>query len=341
MPPAITTRISPEQFMRESSETPEARVETMSPDVKRRAVAAATVSREILLRALVHRLAPDRFPVSADHASFEVFASRLVSEMGSDTFNRLRPTLERMADSEAERAAVLRTAPTFHLKRPIENAALASLLKLDISKLVPPTEKPIFKIPPKATPPKFNRAFLNLRRLQCLDETNPEGGADDMILGGVLIGPSGTATAVKSFVAGEFDDGTVWDYGVIPLGALKLDTTAEYPKNMYCVFHLVESDSDDQEVADAVSGVCTIAATFCTAIGQGLAAAAFAAAAGIIDTFASLFIDEDHFPPYGIQMRLDSENEFGPDGVDKNRRTGSIKGHGGTYRVGYRWELAA
>lgn len=186
----------------------------------------------------------------------------------------------------------------------------------------------------------FKGLLLILRKLHAMDETNPEGGDDDMILGGIRVGASGNVAVIPGFFAGNFDDGDVQNFGALPLGRYSLLSTPGYPKCFYAIFTLVESDSDDQEVADtlttALNVVAKVAGTWNAAVGIVVAA---------IGTLLSVIlggvIDEDWFPPYGIELCLTGPNQWGPAGKSKNLLTPGISGHGGTYRIGYRWQLVA
>ena len=56
--------------------------------------------------------------------------------------------------------------------------------------------------------------------------------------------------------------------------------------------------------------------------------------------FFSNIIDEDEFPPYGIHLKMNGENQFGGS-ESGNLRTADIRAHGGTYRIGFKWSLNA
>jgi hypothetical protein len=189
---------------------------------------------------------------------------------------------------------------------------------------------------------QYRRLDLLVRALHCVDETNPESGDDDMVLGGVLIGAGGNIATARALVCGTFDDGDYYSYGLYPFGMFSLRSTPSYPKTFYAIFYLVESDSDDAEVAQALTQALAM-------VGQ-IVGTAYAGAAGgalvsaIINTagnFISMFIDEDRFPPYAIQLVLNNQNGFNGNASSSNIATGNIRGHGGTYRIGYKWHLAA
>jgi hypothetical protein len=110
---------------------------------------------------------------------------------------------------------------------------------------------------------------------------------------------------------------------------------------MYCIFKLVESDSDDAEVArDLTSTISFLASTILSAVASPLVGATAGAVLQAIGDFVSNLIDEDEFRPYGVRLTLASEDQFG--GHDSGRlATGDITGHGGRYRIGYRWLLGA
>jgi hypothetical protein len=138
-----------------------------------------------------------------------------------------------------------------------------------------------------------------LRAVHCVRETSG-GGSDEIVLGAVLVGASGNTKVVPAQVIGDFDDdgdGAAYvSTGDLPLGQFSLRTTNGYPKTMYCILQLVESDQDDADAAqgltDALSVIVTIAVSALATPAAGAAAGAVVTAVGAL---IALFISDD--PP--------------------------------------------
>ena len=129
--------------------------------------------------------------------------------------------------------------------------------------------------------------------------------------------------------------------GELSLGQYSLKTTAGYPKHLYAIFKLVESDSNDAKVAKQLTDTLSfLASTIIGAMLSPAAGAVVGAVIGAIDNLIANVIDEDELRPYGIRLTLSNQNQFGGP-VGPKQRTGTITGHGGKYRIGYRWVLGA
>jgi hypothetical protein len=284
-----------------------------------------------VVKGLLHRADPRAFAISADVDTLENQAAAAVRSIDAQTFEHMRPKLQQLA---ADTAKVQK----------LTGVAMPELKKSNaiIFKPTPPQGA----VPRSGSAPqKYRRLDLNLRKLHCVDETNggvfsPEDGTDDMVLGAIRIGAGGNVDYTKAIVAGEFaHDNTYRNFGELPFGSVSLRTTPGYPKTFYWIFQLVESDSDDAEVA---AGITTALRTVVTMVAGMVGGAGIGAIAGaVVDAIGmiiGLFIDDDVFSPYGVAIRLDSENDLGSDGV-RDEHTGNISAHGGTYRIGYRLRL--
>jgi hypothetical protein len=295
---------------------------------REQALEGAGAAGALLLKGLLHRADPKAFPVPRDPAAPEAVAARLARELTPRAFERVAPNLERVLREPARLARIVGARRTVNLRA----------ASLDVA----PRQLPA-SVTASATTrgAKYRRVHLVLRAIHCKQITTPRDNPDEIVLGGVLIGAGGNVVAANSIVCGEFSSGEYADFGEIYLGQYSLRSTSGYPKHMYCIFKLVESDSDDAEVArDLTSTISFLASTILSAVASPLVGATAGAVLQAIGDFVSNLIDEDEFRPYGVRLTLASEDQFG--GHDSGRlATGDITGHGGRYRVGYRWLLGA
>ena len=308
----------------------------LTPKERESAADIAAAAGTLAMKGLLHRLDSKKYPVPANSSSAEAKAAKLAKEIPANVFARLRPLLEKAVREPARMSRSVGKLKKVDFQKPDLSADFKSLSVKPVWKPFQPNED--------NTPrggAKFNRVHLILRKLHCVDETNPEGGDDDMILGAVLIGASGNIKVPKAFVAGHFDTGEIQNFGELFLGQYSLNTTSGYPKSFYCIFKLVESDSDDKEVAEQLTATLSFIANVVLSLFAGpLVGQTAGALMQAVGSFFSGLIDEDEFPPYGIRLKMNGENHFGGS-ESGNLRTEDIRAHGGAYRIGYKWSLNA
>jgi len=313
--------------------------ESLSEEERAEASRISKVVTGAFVKGLFHRLEPAAVALDGDVAGAETPAAVAIQRIAAPEFERMKPKLVQLR-GDTNRIKAL-TGLTFDslksagaIRMPVIHHHLLKPTTVPKPPQVPKPQKPS-----KPPPPKYNRLDLNLRRLHCVDETNPEGGADSMVLGAMRIGASLNVDYTPAIVAGDYDDGDARSFGELYFGSVSLRSTTTWPKTFYWIFQLVESDSDDAEVAQGVTGaVSIVAAAFGTYFGGPAAGALVKAIIDALGGLLGVFIDEDIFPPYGVVIKLNSENDLGSDGI-RDEHTGNITGHGGAYRIGYRLRL--
>lgn len=318
-------------------------LDSLPPAERKRARELSAAASALIIKGLLNRLDPKAFPVPRDAASPEAKAAALAGGLSPRAFARLAPHVERAAKEPARITRALGPLGKVDLRKADltpDLGSLSSLMRRGPLQRLDDGEEDAPR-PKSAKGARFNRMHWVLRGLHCVDETDPEGGNDDMVLGGLLVGASGRVKVIPGIVCGTFNDGDRQNFGELFLGSVNLRSTPGFPKSFYAIFKLVESDSDDREVAQQMtSTISFIANTFMSVL---VSPAAGQVAGAIVDTFGSMIgniIDEDEFPPYGARVTLNSENQFGGH-ISPNLRTGDIRGHGGRYRIGYRVILNA
>lgn len=327
---------------------PPARI-PLSADEKVAVGDAVATANALMLNALLHRFDPVAYPVSESASALEKAAIKHVAGLAPKTFNRLLPGISRVLGDARSRRRYLRHLSDIELNKADVSRRITKALKgkqVNLRVATIPRGETIARA--AAGTLNWTQLHLQVRAIHCVDETDPEGGSDDMVLGGAMIGASGNVASAKSFVAGEFDDGTRISYGLKLFGVFNLNAKKDYPKTYYAVFQLVESDSDDKEVAEGLTKtVSFIASAVVGALATPAVGAVVAAVVDAIGSFIGMFISDDHFPPWSAWVRQDGPTRFktnggvtwdGPESPDL--RTEDIVGHGGRYRIGYRWAMA-
>jgi hypothetical protein len=319
------------------------------------ATAAAGAATALVLKGLLNRLDPGTYVAPTRQDTPEAAAISVARGLDEGTFRRMTPRLKALAADPARVARMLGAAGAVDLRkpslgltlaRPIAGAAALHHVGVGTTAEDGPAAPPAPRSAVARSLARYSRMDLVLRAVHCVDETDgvfgSEAGADEIVLGGVLVGASGHTKVVKARFIGDFDDGDYVSLGEFPFGQYSLRTTAGYPKTMYCILQLVESDQDDADAAKALTGaLSSIATVAVSALATPAAGAVAGALVSAVGGMIGLFIDDDPFPPYGIRVTLHSENEFGSDADSGRLRTNNIVGQGGAYRVGYRWLLNA
>lgn len=326
-------------------------LDKLTPAEKAEAKQQAQVALAFFIKGVLNRANPSTYPLEAAADSPEGLISFSIKGMKPAAFNKMKLKIDTFLADENKKALILGKFKSIDFKK--------KSIRADVDKIHGKTIRPNISVAPDAAAvdlikpgqaqglggasgvgtemPAFNRMDLVLRAVKCVDETNPESpGDDDIVVGGLIIGCTGNVKKTSSIVSCHFDDGDYCNHGAIPVGTYNITACSGYPKTFYTIIQLVEADSDEAETAEFLSDVMQMVAVATAGTGYG---AIFAAVAGALEMFAAIFFDDDAFYPYGVQLNLPSANAFGSDGRSNNWRTNGISDHGGTYQVGYYWQL--
>ncbi|HKR12825.1 MAG TPA: hypothetical protein VJT15_12265 [Pyrinomonadaceae bacterium] len=297
---------------------------SLSANERKEAEDSAQIIHALAMKALLHRLDPKAFPASGDAGSPEAEVIKLVQTLKSKPLAKLRPLIENRRDQAVEFSRVIKAAG------------------LKLNGLAQNNQEEDHPMSGDIQISSFNRVNLVVRALHCLDETNPEIGSDDMILAGVLIGASGNTNIAHTIIRGGFDDGERVEFQSPQrdFGSFSLTSTPSYPKSFFAIFKLHESDGDDADVAAGLEFMLRLYSQAARAQHQSapLSIRAFRVA-NSTQAALNLWYSPPAFSPCGIVLNLNSQNQFGG-AQSGNLRTGNIRGHGGTYRIGYKWRLS-
>ncbi len=300
---------------------------------RRKALQMADAISALMLKAFLSRRDPAVYRLSANPDSLERKVDAVVKTLSPKTLARL----DRLTRSPTETRKKLRGLSDIDLKAELTPATLrlpAQRSKNDEESVNTPSLDVRRQV---CAAGKYNRLTLILQRIHCNEETDGIGGSDEMFLSGLMVGASGSAKTMGTVNCGDFDSGEGHSYGMLPIGSFNLNTTNHYPKDFFVIFQLVESDSSDAATArDLTKLLKGVVEKVLDAFGgQGYSAMVGAIISAVGGFIASMFGD-DYFPHYGVYLQLNSENQFGGN-MSGYWRTEKIKGHGGSYQIGFRW----
>ncbi len=314
--------------------------EQLNARERSQADAVARQAAALCLKALFHQIDPARYPINPDPTSLEARAAACAASLPALGLARLSISLKSLARRPAQLRRLLgEQGPSLAELRP---AGLDARLGLRAAT----ARLPALRTPertPRAVPRSattYTRCHLLLRAIHCVRETQPAGW-DEIIFGGLCIGASGNVAVIRGFDAGDFRTGTYASYGEMFLGQYSLRSTPGYPKSLYAIFQLIESDSNDAAVARALTNALSMLAGIVVSFFASPAAgAAVSSTINLLGGLIGLLVGDDVMRPYGIRLTMNSQNHFGGP-VGPKQHTGNITGHGGAYRIGYRWVLGA
>ncbi|MEL6342019.1 MAG: hypothetical protein AAFV53_02725 [Myxococcota bacterium] len=202
---------------------------------------------------------------------------------------------------------------------------------------------------------------LEISQVRCIDETNPEfWGSDEIAIGGTSVDETGDVKAINEiYVGGGFDDGDAKNYSpYMRFHYFNVLEGKSWPKKYSITMLLAEKDSGGfQSVLNKLYGIIRdelkkkIGGWVGTAlepylgpfISQAIGAAVAWAVDWLINWFIGLFGD-DVFRPVTVTMNHVALNARftinGRWGYSYSPwRYAYFSGHGGRYRVTYRWRL--
>jgi hypothetical protein len=312
-------------------------MDTLSAEERADVEEHAPAIRTALLKAVMARAEPTRFIVADDQdndADLERSAMRAISVLDDSLVERLVPRVNRLLRDEPNARRMMGANVTRNLREPLRIKRIRPRITLR-----PPQQQERAGASPPQT--VYTRALVELRAVHCLRITEPRDNPDEMVLGTILVGASGNVKAGRSFDLDTFHSGDLFSYGDLPIGQYSLKTTDGYPKHMYVLFKLVETDADGRETArDLTKAIGGMAQGIVSVFAGAMAGATAGMLVSAIGGFFQGLIDEDEFPIVGKRLTLNHMHDLGGS-VGPRERTGDIGGHGGKYRIGFRWLMGA
>ncbi|MEO5947135.1 MAG: hypothetical protein ABIP79_10005 [Chitinophagaceae bacterium] len=309
-----------------------------------------------VLKAMLHRIDPLTYPIDDKPGSVEKIALEAIDKFSPSTLKKAKARTNILMANVQKKSKLLGKLKDLDFKKKLITPEIKRISKIEFKPVIRTVQDGAFLNTDQSNVqfigvggsssgnyennnvPVFNKLDLVLRKVHCVDETEPEGGDDDMVIGGLLVGASGNTNSANSFASGHYDDGEVTNHGSYPFGTYSLKSTSGYPKVFYCILQLIEVDTDEADAAKVLTDVMTLVGAMVSTVNPVIGGLVVAVAQ-VVQIFTSWLIDDDPFYPYGVSLNLNSPNIFGADGRSSDWHTGNISDHGGTYRAGFYWQL--
>jgi hypothetical protein len=307
--------------LKKIAEDPSAKLNaTQKTSLKEKAQAYAVY----LTKAILHKSDPTNYPWTDKMNPMETRALNVL--------DRISPALLRKANTNIQRimADPGKMEITYGKYKTIDfKAGSVGTIMKDLGLQITTVDNTL-----KVMKAEDNKIQFYVDKLWCMDETSPENGDDDMVIGGILVGASGKVKVANTVVSCRFNDNDICNHGEFHFGSVGLTTTNNYPKTYCCVFVLVESDKEPSETAsDLTAALQVVVSSWESANDDPEEVAAEIKYA--IESFVPLFVYDDLFPAYITSIKLNGSNSFGADNRSDDNQTNNITAHGGTYRLQY------
>lgn len=206
-----------------------------------------------------------------------------------------------------------------------------------------------------------------IKRIKCVDETNPEWwGSDEIALGGAYVTPTGkkadgwwvTKEIPQTKTWGGFDDGNTKTFSPpleVTKAAFPLGGSAPWPRLYSATLLLAEKDEGGLGTAidkiwnlvgakvKAAIAAAVAAAVSATVLGSVVAAAVAYAVSYVIERFVQWVIDrfkDDIFAPAFLRVKVPSPSATWNGSKKSPVGRAVFSGHGGQYSVEYYWHIA-
>jgi hypothetical protein len=191
-----------------------------------------------------------------------------------------------------------------------------------------------------------NTAALDVlaSQLYCVDETNPESGDDDMILGGIFISAGNNVNSNILF-CGSFNDGDYENLNENRIGGVDYLFREGYPQVYYGMLVLVNVDEDEAVATNVLKDLFSMVAEIVEA-GDQTTEYGISMIQLNLSALAGMFMPEDDFfPALVIKVELKAASDIYINDIKQvfngnisdNWVTGNISGHGGAYRLGLKF----
>lgn len=315
-------------------------MDTLTAEERAEVEEHAPALRAALVRAMLVRTDPSHHVMTADDDDIEPTAIQAIAALDDRLVERLMPRVDAVLRDERKARRMLGASAVRNLREPLRIKRIRPRIPI---RAIPIRRPEAADRRDDATPeaPVYTRALVELRAVHCVRITEPRDNPDEMVLGTVLVGAGGNVNAGRGLDLGTFYNGDLFSYGELPIGQFSLRSTDGYPKHMYVLFKLVETDADGRETArDLTKAIGGLAQGIVGALAGPQVGVAAGTLVAVIGGFFEGLVDEDEFPIVGKRLTLDHMHSLGG-AVGPRERTGDINGHGGRYRIGYRWLMGA
>jgi hypothetical protein len=288
----------------------------------------AQASAVFLTRAILHKKNPERYPLDLKNEA-EKKAFEAVNKLPSSLLERASSNLVKIIADPKKKIALFGKFQGVDFSMNV----VSSYMKNNGWTLSVNTRPPL-KL---AGEDRFRFIF---RKLVCVNECDPEDGSDQMIVGGVLVGPGENVRLANSLVSCALESGESCDHNDYFFGGFPLSPASSYPQSFYCIVVLAKTEDADLQAQTAELNAAlqsVVASTYNTSSNPGDIANGLEFSLNIM---MSIYTNEKVFSAETLYFTMSNANSLGSDNQSDEFTTGNIEDHGGRYKFKYLWKRA-
>ncbi len=338
--PPTSHKMTPEEIKKAQKITIAKNVaSTLSPAAKAKAADRGHAMSALILKAILHRTDPTKYPVDLQANSLEKNIQAAVDKISPAIFDTISVKAKLTLTDPKKKATVLgklkdldfhevSLVPAIKVKTKLELKAVTSVPDLTTQKNV------------------FNRVDINIRSVDCIARTTMADPFDQTVLSGLLIGASGNTNDANSIIGCEMIDGLSCDYGGYRFGTYSMNTTAGFPKSFYCIFVLISSLQEDHAATrDYFDAMMSMISSAVVSTDDGLDGMVAAVSDCMYDLISEWIGNGRPLIPYAVKFQLNNAYITSVNnGATNDIQTGDILEFGnperwGKYRIKFFWQI--
>ncbi len=319
-------------------------IATLSPAAKAKAADRGHAMTALILKAILHRVDPAKYPVNLQPNSVEMNIQAAVNKLSPAIFDSISAKAKLTMDNPAKKENVLGKFKNLNFQ---EASLLPNIKKqsgLEFKAVTPDIE--IIDQNKFQLANSFTKVDINISNVDCIARTSMADPYDYTVLTGLLIGASGNTNNANSIIGCGMIDGLTCDFNGYRFGTYSMNTTAGFPKTFYCIFVLITSMRDDvADTRDYFDAMMSMISSAAVSPDDGLDGMVAAVTNCMNDLIAEWIHEDRPLIPYAVKLQVDNANAaMVNNSIIKYIQTGDILEFGnpiryGKYRIKFFWQM--
>lgn len=303
-----------------------------SSSQKQQAKEKAQLLTTYLYKAVLHRSDKTKYPIDNNN-KLEKRIAELVADVPEKNYQNANEKIQAaLTDASKKQNDLGKYADVVFAGKTLAEQFRAKGEQLQVVKI----KKPEMKLAETAT------VNVLAHLVYCEDETNPETGDDDIILGGLFVSADNKANG-NALYCGGFNDGDYAALNDFKIAEAEYSRKENFPQTFYGLLTLMNARADENSAVNSLEDVYAIVVGMLEAEDSQMGENVLSMIASCVEAFTSLFLNSyDLLNPFGIKLEVRSANDiyindskvlFINGNLSDTWGTGNIHGHGGTYKI--------
>jgi len=343
--PLATHKLTPQEVKQRGKITVENNVAAkLTPAQKAKAADRGHAMAALILKAILHRTDPKKYPMDVTTASVEKNIWQAVEKLSPAIFDSISKKAKQTLADPVKKNGLLGKYNDLNF----QEVSLLAKIKMKSGIEFKPVGGigPVSKNNNMPAIDAYDKIDIEIKSVDCIARTTLANPYDFMILTGLLVGASGNTNDANSVGTCQLIDGLTCDFNNHRFGSYSLNTVSGFPKTFYCILVLVRSGREDQSVTteyfDNIMSMISPAVVSPEDGMDGMVASVIEC----INYFSDEWFSEDRpLIPYAVKFQLNNLSMASTNnGASGDFQTGDILEFGnpqrwGKYRINYLWRL--